>query len=328
MMRLMRGAGLQGLDCMSSRDEREGIVLVRPMLRIGRKEIREALKKDGFTWREDETNRQDIYLRNDVRKRLIPLLEEISRGSTERIARTAGILTEENRLLCGMADRFLEEHSRPKQIDAEALKEIPEAFRIRVLRDWWQRNTPNREEHTLNYRQSKDLAALVTAERGKINLPDQMNAVRGRHTIHLTGFLKRQEEVPYSSCGISFGSCKLMTLPSMNHPGDGILTQEVPEEFAEGCVIRTRRAGDRIRPFGMNGSKKLQDYFTDRKIDEPWRDEIPLLCRGNEVFLAAGVGAGAVPLWNKDCINVRLEWQGDFPWLNSERKEMPHGQEC
>jgi tRNA(Ile)-lysidine synthase len=71
----------------------------------------------------------------------------------------------------------------------------------------------------------------------------------------------------------------------------------------------------------MEGSRKLQDYFTDRGVDAPWRDEIPLLCRGNEVLLAAGIGAGAVPPWREDAGNIRLEWQGELPWKNSNGKE-------
>ncbi len=80
------------------------------------------------------------------------------------------------------------------------------------------------------------------------------------------------------------------------------------------CVIRNRRPGDWIRPFGMSGRRKLSDYLIDRGIDEPWRNEIPLLCRGNEVIWVAGVGTGDVPMWNRDKRNLRLTWTGRMPW--------------
>ena len=81
-------------------------------------------------------------------------------------------------------------------------------------------------------------------------------------------------------------------------------------------MIRTRQPGDRIHPFGSTGSKKLQDYLTDRKIAEPFRDHIPLLCRGSEVLLVCGVGAGNIPYWKPDVFNVRLTWHGDMPWID------------
>jgi tRNA(Ile)-lysidine synthase len=65
----------------------------------------------------------------------------------------------------------------------------------------------------------------------------------------------------------------------------------------------------------MNGSRKLQDYLTDRKIPEPFRDRIPLLCRGEEVLWVCGVGAGNIPGWSKEEQPVRLTWDGDIPWM-------------
>ena len=88
----------------------------------------------------------------------------------------------------------------------------------------------------------------------------------------------------------------------------------MPEGFIRGCVIRTRQPGDRIRPFGGPGSKKLQDYLTDRRIPEPFRDQIPLLCRDGEVLLVCGVGAGDIPVWNGKTPAVRLSWHGKMPW--------------
>ena len=42
--------------------------------------------------------------------------------------------------------------------------------------------------------------------------------------------------------------------------------------------VRTIKPGDRFRPLGMKGSKKVGDYLTDRRVHRPLRDEILLLC--------------------------------------------------
>ena len=321
LMRLLRGAGTEGLACMGGQEERDGYVLYRPMLRIGRAEIRDAMRRDGWTWREDSSNQRREYLRNDIRLRLLPIMEEMAPGVSGGIAVTAGILTEENRMLQDEAEGFLRRHSGPRRIDANALLEVPASMRARILRAWWKRNAPELREHALNARQTKELSTLADTGHGKVNLPGNLMAVRGRRTIHLVGFPRETlREVPYRTGELCFGGIRLKTLPSGNDPGDGVLTQEIPEGFAEGCTIRTRKPGDRIRPFGMQGSRKLQDYLTDRGIDEPWRDEIPLLCRGNEVLLAAGVGAGAVPIWNPRIRNIRLQWDGEIPWHRPEKE--------
>ncbi len=54
----------------------------------------------------------------------------------------------------------------------------------------------------------------------------------------------------------------------------------------ENLVFRFRQAGDRIQPKGMKGHKKLQDFFTDRKIPKHLRDTILLLASGGEIIIA------------------------------------------
>jgi tRNA(Ile)-lysidine synthetase-like protein len=44
-----------------------------------------------------------------------------------------------------------------------------------------------------------------------------------------------------------------------------------------------------MRPFGMPGRKLLSDLFTDKHIDRPFRDYVPLLTVGDEVLWAVGV---------------------------------------
>lgn len=58
---------------------------------------------------------------------------------------------------------------------------------------------------------------------------------------------------------------------------------------SEGPVVRTRRAGDIINPLGMKGTKKLQDYFVDKKIPREEREKTPMLCLANEVVWIPGL---------------------------------------
>ena len=320
IMRLMRGAGTEGLSCMGSPDEYEGFRVFRPFLNAGRNEIRDAMRQAGIPWREDSLNKSSEYFRNRIRNKLLPMMEEMVPGVVTRIAQTATILRDENRFLQQQADSFLDIHCKGFYLDVKALDTVPESLHARILRTWWKRNAPVNEEHTLNARQTTELLGLTGKRNGKVNLPSGLFAVRCRNGLYMTGFSREvPEEIPYGRepakmCGIS-----LKTMPTEGNPGDGARSQEVPVDFVRDCVIRTRRPGDRIRPFGMKGSRKLQDYLTDRGVDEPWRDMIPLLCRENEVLLVAGVGAGAIPPWKPEEENIRLVWSGNMPW--EEKRE-------
>ena len=316
LMRLTRGAGPEGLECMREDETVEDIRILRPMLRIRREEIRTALTEDGTGWREDSTNTDTTYLRNRVRQELIPALKAISESAVDKICRTAGMIAADNDVLDAAAEKLLRENAKGRILNAAAITAEPEAVRRRVLRKWWNADGPALEEHALSAAQTEALTALLDVTKGKINLPGGVHAVRtGKHLI-LRSSEKEEapEPVVFSGKEIVFGDYRITVGPSEGNPGDGKRTQEVPDGFFEGCEIRTRRPGDRIRPFGSTGSRKLQDYLTDRRIGEPFRDQIPLICRGNEVLLVCGVGAGNIPRWNGEDHPVRITWHGETPW--------------
>ena len=316
LMRLTRGAGPEGLECMREDETVEDIRILRPMLRIRREEIRAALTEDGTGWREDSTNTDTAYLRNKVRQELIPALEAISESAVDKICRTAGMMAADNDVRDAAAEKLLRENAKGSILNAASITAEPEAVRRRVLRKWWNAEGPVLEEHALSAAQTEALTALLDVTKGKINLPGGVYAVRtGKHLI-LRSSEKEEapEPVVFSGKEIVFGDYRITVGSSEGNPGDGKRTQEVPDGFFEGCEIRTRRPGDRIRPFGSTGSRKLQDYLTDRRIGEPFRDQIPLICRGNEVLLVCGVGAGNIPRWNGEDHPVRITWHGETPW--------------
>lgn len=90
LMRIIRGAGLCGLSGILPKRKIAGFYIVRPMLKLKRKEIEAWLKKKKIKARIDKTNIEDIYLRNRLRNRLLPLLEkEYNRNIKEVLSNTA-----------------------------------------------------------------------------------------------------------------------------------------------------------------------------------------------------------------------------------------------
>ena len=102
LMNLIRGSGLSGLAAMrrarpldAGQGQFPGILLVRPLLGIGRPDILCYLEAHGVPWREDPTNRDLALVRNRVRHEFLPLLREINPRVVESLCRTASILGEE-----------------------------------------------------------------------------------------------------------------------------------------------------------------------------------------------------------------------------------------
>jgi tRNA(Ile)-lysidine synthase len=67
---------------------------------------------------------------------------------------------------------------------------------------------------------------------------------------------------------------------SADSPGTAVAVRL--DKCGNALSVRNRRPGDRFRPIGLGGRKKLQDYFTDRKIPRAGRDLVPLVVDAND----------------------------------------------
>ena len=186
LLRQLRGAGVEGLGGMRPRETRDGFLLLRPMLGISGRELREALREAGLSWREDESNGEGVYLRNRIRMELIPQMDQLIPGSAGRIARAAELIGLENDATASRAADLLKAYSTPDGLDAERLRTEPEAVRRRVLRLWWRQEGPRLEERELSYPQTCRLEQLLEAPRGTIiNLPGGWRARREKTQLRL-----------------------------------------------------------------------------------------------------------------------------------------------
>lgn len=96
MMRMIQGTGLQGLQGIREKRNLGRTVLIRPLLNFSKKQILHFLKDNGFDFCRDETNESAAFLRNRIRRKLIPLLEkEFNPRVKEALARIPSVVTDE-----------------------------------------------------------------------------------------------------------------------------------------------------------------------------------------------------------------------------------------
>ena len=93
LMRILRGAGPAGLAAMPVSRGR----ILRPLLTVSRAEVIQYLTEKKIIWREDSTNTDEKFLRNRVRRRLIPILNEFFpewKTGLSSLAATQSLVTE------------------------------------------------------------------------------------------------------------------------------------------------------------------------------------------------------------------------------------------
>ncbi|MBQ9306584.1 MAG: tRNA lysidine(34) synthetase TilS [Clostridia bacterium] len=319
LLHLMRGAGLDGLRGMRRDSCQGGIRIIRPLLECSHEELQALLLKSGQDWREDDSNHEDTYLRNRIRHTILPAMEAMLPGSTRHIAACAARLDTDGEALDRMAEAALRRGGE-SYLSLDDLAELEEAVLRRVLRSFYERFAGVRAERSLDDAHTQALSALIRATPGtRLQLPGNVTAYRAFRYLHLLGKTKAVPSPIPLTDGCRFSDIVFHFLPA-DRPGDGKTCQAIPASLAGSLTVRTRASGDIIRPFGQTGAQSLKSYLIDRKIDQPFRDQIPLLCVEKEVLVVCGVGAGGVPDFAGDGEHILVSWSGEMPWLTDQTK--------
>ena len=135
VLRLARGAGVDGLAAMAAHWTESGVGWVRPLLGVSRAELRVFLRSIGRAWVEDPSNDNDRFDRVRVRKALAVLAP--LGIDADRLAEVAGHLAEAREALelaTGAAwARVVADKAIALEIDREALAAEPAEIQRRVL---------------------------------------------------------------------------------------------------------------------------------------------------------------------------------------------------
>ena len=126
LMAALRGHGTLGLGAMRAHRGR----YVRPLLAEPPQALSAWALHRGLTWREDPTNQDPSFLRNAIRHRLLPLLEELRPGAVDALARSARLCQADAGLLDALAADAL---SPQDALSVDALLALPEPLARRVL---------------------------------------------------------------------------------------------------------------------------------------------------------------------------------------------------
>jgi tRNA(Ile)-lysidine synthase len=299
LLRMTRGAGPRGLSGMYPRHGS----IVRPLLGCRREELRAWLAAQHLTFVDDETNGDVSIPRNRVRAELLPLL--IGRfnpsivdvlADEADLARDAWLWMDgESAALASRVVRVGESRRRePRcELDVVMLAAAPVALQRLVL---WRAMREVGGSRAIAFQHVEAARQMLTESGGAADFPGQ-RAERIGGSLVLRGR-------PDGAVGRRPAAAANLFQYSLSIPGEvivpdvGVVSVEPAARAARAIVgnggdrsaasvradlvggslvVRNRRPGDRFRPAGLGGGKKLQDYFVDRKVARDRRDAVPII---------------------------------------------------
>ncbi|MBR4407166.1 MAG: tRNA lysidine(34) synthetase TilS [Clostridia bacterium] len=285
---LFRGTGVEGASGMKTK---RGDVYIRPLLSTSKKAILDYCFLNDVPYVNDATNLDNTYSRNFIRNVLMPQIEERWPSLVEKLVNFGKDCADDSKYInTQIFDDAV--------IYGEKTAKIPNSYFLydnaivsRIIFKALNKIGVVQDIERIHLQMLKELA--LNGENGsKIKLP--MNVTAFREYDYLTLTNKKKEEVvlnqPFKS-----GSFQIEGLGTVTVKRTKDLTKGRGEIIFDGkkvpkdAVWRFKERGDVFEKFGGGGTKKLKDYFIDKKIPLRLRGLIPVLASGKTVYAIAGV---------------------------------------
>lgn len=297
LQRIIRGTGIDGLKGMEFKTQD----IIRPILNISREEIENYLHSNNIHYVVDKTNLMPIYNRNKVRLELIPYIQEnFNPNIIETLWRTSQSSNIDSNYLDMISnqtyDKIVKEENKYRIVlDSLNFRKIHRSIQNRIIRLSFQKLIQNIQGMG-QYHVSSLVDMFLDGKTGKqMNLP---NGLIGRVSYDDLIIERIIEMANNDYCyNLELGNNIIEEL-DMEIALNLVGKSEFRKTFNTKCIdydklkgglsLRNRRDGDRIVPLGMKGSKKIKDYFIDKKIPREKRDEIPLLVDDENIVWILG----------------------------------------
>lgn len=285
LLHLVRGTGLKGLGGISPVNGN----VIRPMLSITRQEVLEFLSEYSISYVTDSSNETDQFLRNRIRRHVMPLLQQENPRLAENLSAMALDLREDEAALSVMS-------KSGSQLSVTQLQQLQPAQKRRVLGDFLKTcgvKEPEREHILL-------AENLIISDNPSASacLPGGVRIGRRYDCLELCD--GEQEILP---CGLpcpgqaQWGDLRVICVK------DGTLEEKRVAPVGN-VVIRARQAGDSMRLPG--GTKSLKKLFIDHKIPARQRMQIPVIADEQGVLWVYGFGPNLDRL-DPEGLQIRFE---------------------
>lgn len=288
LMHIFRGSSLKGASGMANVSGN----IIRPLLDFSRKDIEQYNKKHHVPNVEDSTNNDVNFCRNFIRKEILPKIEKVYPSVVNSLCEFAK--------RCKVDDDFIMEQI-PSNVFVQGKDEIKilqnveqmsNAIKTRIIKTAFEKIGVFADIEQKHLLAVSELFKLKSGSR--ISLPNSLFGTKVYDGVVISKKRKKEkvQDKPFLIGETEFkGFGKIFAID---------ITDKQDPEFGDGnhyldfakipfsAVWRTRKDGDLFTKFG-GGTKKLNDYFTDKKVERSLRDNIPVLAVGNKILVVAGM---------------------------------------
>ena len=287
-----RGSGLKGIIGIPSKNNN----LLRPLLIFSKDKILDYAKKNKIKWREDSSNKENKYLRNFIRNKIIKDWIKYDPELINKFSNTLKNLNSTHEAFKVIIKKFKKdyfvENGNGYYISIKELKKLkPIDFYLFQLFEAY------------GYSNTTDLSNLINSQSGKYLLSKSHRLTKGREVLILSKIKNLSKDEFYWNLKKSFNiPIELKIVKNNNFDNKTISLNK--NDLKLPLIVRKWKIGDFFYPNGMKGKKKISKYFKDEKFDINQKENQWLLCSGDNILWVIGKRADRRFLAKKQSLNI------------------------
>ena len=287
-----RGSGLKGIIGIPSNNNN----LLRPLLIFSKDKILDYAKKNKIKWREDSSNKENKYLRNFIRNKIIKDWIKYDPELINKFSNTLKNLNSTHEAFKVIIKKFKKdyfvENGNGYYISIKELTKLnPIDFYLFQLFEAY------------GYSNTKDLSNLINSQSGKYLLSKSHKLTKGREVLILSKIKNLSKDEFYWNLKKSFNiPIELKIVKNNNFDNKTISLNK--NDLKLPLIVRKWKIGDFFYPNGMKGKKKISKYFKDEKFDINQKENQWLLCSGDNILWVIGKRADRRFLAKKQSPNI------------------------
>ncbi|MHC4457479.1 MAG: tRNA lysidine(34) synthetase TilS [Planctomycetota bacterium] len=313
IQRLSRGTGLRGLGGIwPLRSFGEGVNFARPLLSVSRDEIVTYLKERNIQWQLDRSNENYTYRRNYIRHRLIPALQQQCKGSiVEQLSDLSQSARRFYSLVCEHAEKVWQAATEcaggSLRLDMQKFSSLPQFVKVELIRR--SLTAIGSGEKDLTQQHYEKILQLSQQNKScrRIELPGGFVVWREYGSLI---FAQSKEEKQLEH--------RTEKSVELKVPGDIDKFSREKSELIEWfdfdkvkqpLVVRSRKVGDRFRPLGLLGEKRIGKFLTAARIEHKLRKKVVIIADKNKIIWVGPIRASEltkIKASTKRILQIRL----------------------
>lgn len=282
---VLRGAGINGLKGIPEKTE----TIVRPLLFASSEQIKEYITRNNLKYKEDSSNSEVKYLRNKLRHELVPLLKEINPKLEETFSKEFNYFREANNLIEETIAKEIENISSNTNNEVSyEIKKVLDSSHIGLLLHYILK------QYSFDSSiETQVLEAIKAGQSGKLFMSKTHTCLVDRESI----IIKENNNTNILLSYTIEKNTKSISEPLNLHfeivdeakiiVEDNLVCLDF-EKLSFPLQIRKWQEGDSFQPLGMQGTKKLSDFFINQKYTLFQKEEQWLLTSKNEIVWIIG----------------------------------------